>query len=202
MSSMPPYAAIVLAGGAATRLGGVDKPAVDVGGRTLLARTLDAVRGAASIVVVGPERALPADVRRVQEDPPGGGPVAAVAAGLRAQLADDVQAATDVVVVLACDMPFVDVAALERLVRELAERPDLGSVVYVDADGRRQYLAAAYRRAELLDAVAAVGDPHGASMRAVTASLTVAEIAAHPDLALDCDTWQDVERTRQILEDR
>jgi hypothetical protein len=39
-------------------------------------------------------------------------------------------------------------------------------------------------------------------MRAVVDRLTVAEIAAHPGLTLDCDTWEDVERTRQIMEDR
>ncbi|MGW0901366.1 NTP transferase domain-containing protein, partial [Streptomyces goshikiensis] len=36
------YDAIVLAGGAARRLGGVDKPALPVGARTLLDRVLDA----------------------------------------------------------------------------------------------------------------------------------------------------------------
>ena len=198
MSTSQPYAAIVLAGGAGTRLGGVDKAELEVGGATLLGRALAAVRGAADTVVVGPARDVPAGVTSVQEQPPGGGPVAAIAAALRAQPAQT----ADIAVVLACDMPFVDATAVERLVVDLVARPDADVVLYVDSDGRRQYLAAAYRRARLSDAIAAAGDPHGASMRSIVASLTVAPIAAHSDLTLDCDTWQDVERTRQIMEDR
>jgi len=193
------YAAIVLAGGAGSRLGGVDKAEIDVGGRTLIGRAISATGWAQATVVVGPYRDVPGDVLTTQEDPPGGGPVAAVAAGLGLLALDT---AVDVAVVLACDMPFVDSAAVHRLVRELAERPSVDAVMYVDSDGRRQYLAAAYRTAPLTDAIAAVGDPAGASMRSVVAGLTVDEIAAHPDLTLDCDTWQDVERTRRILEER
>jgi molybdopterin-guanine dinucleotide biosynthesis protein A len=121
-----------------------------------------------------------------------------VAAGLAA-LSDP---AAELVVVLACDMPFVDAASVDALVDALAASPGVDAVLYVDGDGRRQYLAAAYRRAPLEAAIRAEGDPSGVSMRAVVARLTVTEIAAHPDLTLDCDTWQDVERTRQILEDR
>jgi molybdopterin-guanine dinucleotide biosynthesis protein A len=195
---MPAYTAIVLAGGTGRRLGGVDKAEVEVGGSTLLTRALDATRTAAQTVVVGPAREVPSGVLRVQESPPGGGPVAAVIAGLRALPSLD----PDVVVVLACDMPFVDAGAVERLVNELADRPFVDAVLYADPDGKQQSLAAAYRRTRLAGAIAAAGDPHGAPMRSVLARLTIEEIAAHPDLTLDCDTWRDVERTRQIMEGR
>jgi molybdopterin-guanine dinucleotide biosynthesis protein A len=77
------YAVIVLAGGAAQRLGGRDKPALPVGGRPMLDRVLAAASGATRRIVVGPARAgVPADVIQVREEPPGGGPVAALAAGL------------------------------------------------------------------------------------------------------------------------
>jgi molybdopterin-guanine dinucleotide biosynthesis protein A len=99
-------------------------------------------------------------------------------------------------------MPLIDAAAVERLVEALVARPDVDAVMYVDATGRRQYLAAAYRRTALAEAIGSFDSAAGASMRAVVDGLTVAEIAAHPELTLDCDTWEDVERTRQILEDR
>jgi molybdopterin-guanine dinucleotide biosynthesis protein A len=80
---MSGYAAVILAGGAARRLGGVSKPMLPVGGRSMLARVLAAVPDARPRVVVGPpELALPPGVLRAQEQPPGGGPVAATAAGL------------------------------------------------------------------------------------------------------------------------
>ncbi|MCF3965483.1 NTP transferase domain-containing protein, partial [Streptomyces fuscigenes] len=47
-----PFDAVVLAGGAARRLGGADKPGVRVGGRTLLDRVLAACAGAGRTVVV------------------------------------------------------------------------------------------------------------------------------------------------------
>jgi molybdopterin-guanine dinucleotide biosynthesis protein A len=85
------FDAVVLAGGRARRLGGVSKPDVVVGGRRLLAHVLDAVgasgpSGAASrTVVVGPPGLdVPAGVVRTLEDPPDGGPVAGLSAGLAA----------------------------------------------------------------------------------------------------------------------
>lgn len=50
------FDAIVLAGGGAARLDGADKPALDIGGASLLERVLTAVADADRIVVVGPVR--------------------------------------------------------------------------------------------------------------------------------------------------
>ncbi|HWU31477.1 MAG TPA: NTP transferase domain-containing protein, partial [Marmoricola sp.] len=78
---MIPYSAIILAGAFSERLQ-ADKALADLGGKTLLQHVLDAVDDAASITVVGPERAIPNLVTWCQEEPAGGGPVAAFAAGL------------------------------------------------------------------------------------------------------------------------
>ena len=79
---MDGFAAVVLAGGAASRMGGADKPALPVGGRPMRDRVLAAVAAAAPRVLVGPSVLAPPDVRVTREEPPGGGPVAAVSAGL------------------------------------------------------------------------------------------------------------------------
>ncbi|BBA98779.1 putative molybdopterin-guanine dinucleotide biosynthesis protein [Actinacidiphila reveromycinica] len=76
------YDAVVPAGGAARRLGGTDKPALTVGGRQLLDRVLAACAAAGETVVVGPRRPTARPVRWAREEPPGGGPVPALAAGL------------------------------------------------------------------------------------------------------------------------
>ncbi|MBM0207341.1 nucleotidyltransferase family protein, partial [Micromonospora sp. STR1s_5] len=65
---MGTYAAVVLAGGAARRMGGVDKPALPVGGRPMRDRVLAAVTDATPRVVVGATHAVPAGVRVVRED--------------------------------------------------------------------------------------------------------------------------------------
>ncbi|MEV0607690.1 NTP transferase domain-containing protein [Polymorphospora rubra] len=79
---MDRYAVVLLAGGAARRMAGVDKPAVPVGGRPMRERVLAAVADAYPRIVVGPPDGLPAGVLTAREDPPGSGPVAALAAGL------------------------------------------------------------------------------------------------------------------------
>ena len=91
--------AVVLAGGRATRLGGVAKPLVTVRGRTMLEAALAATAGAVQVVVVG-DVPVPASVLRTREDPPHGGPAAGLAAGLRAL--EEPAAWT---VVLASDLP-------------------------------------------------------------------------------------------------
>src|SRR3954465_16095737 len=100
MDPLPPYTAVVLAGGKAARLGGQAKPQLEVGGRPMLATVLAAVADASARVVVGPAQPVPGGVVLVREHPPGGGPVAALRAGLESVTAD-------VVVVLAGDLPFL-----------------------------------------------------------------------------------------------
>ncbi|MET7948175.1 NTP transferase domain-containing protein [Micromonospora sp. NPDC005324] len=168
------YAAVVLAGGAARRMGGVDKPALPVGGRPMRDRVLVAVSDATPRVLVGAADSVPAGVRVVREDPPGGGPVAAAAAGL-ALLDPDVS----LVALLAADLPLLTPAAIGDLLKHLdretpdTEQPGGGSApapparsgsapappahsgpagergpdgaCFVDGDGRRQSLCGVWR---------------------------------------------------------
>jgi molybdopterin-guanine dinucleotide biosynthesis protein A len=89
------YDAVVAAGGAARRLGGTDKPAVSVGGHMLLDRVLAACVDARESVVVGPRRPTARPVRWAHEEPPGGGPLPALAAGLAALDGDSGRDGTD-----------------------------------------------------------------------------------------------------------
>ncbi|MEU7857291.1 DUF6457 domain-containing protein [Nonomuraea sp. NPDC049141] len=53
------YDAIILAGGQARRLGGLDKPGLSVGARAMIESVVLAASGARTVIVVGPERPLP-----------------------------------------------------------------------------------------------------------------------------------------------
>ncbi|MBM7775393.1 molybdopterin-guanine dinucleotide biosynthesis protein A [Actinokineospora baliensis] len=129
------WAAVILAGGKATRMGGIDKPALVVGGSTLLDRAITAVAHADEIVVVGPPRPTVHPVRWTREPEPGSGPVAALAAGLEFVTADTT-------VLLAADLLAISRATVDRL---RAEAPAL----LVDADGRDQWLLGAWPTAPL-----------------------------------------------------
>jgi molybdopterin-guanine dinucleotide biosynthesis protein A len=180
-----PAAAIVLAGGRGSRMGGRDKPALGLHGSTLLQIALDAV-GRCPVVVVGPPRELPDGVRSVLEDPPGAGPAAAVAAGLAA-LPDG--HADGLVAVLAADLPGITAATIGRLCAAAAAEP--AGALLVDASGRRQNLTGVWRYSALRAAVAARPDWAGRSLRELLAPLTAREIAGEERETADVDTPAD-----------
>lgn len=183
-----PYTAVVLAGGKAARLGGQAKPQLQVGGRSMLETVLAAVADAEQRIVVGPPQPLPPGVRRVREQPPGGGPVAALRAGLA-------EVSTDVVALLAGDLPFLTAALVVELRARLAD----DGVLVVDEGGRDQYLLGVWRTASLRAATADVRGP--TSLRRVMAPLVIARHrpaheAASPPPWTDCDTPADLARAR------
>lgn len=192
---MTGYDAIVLAGGAASRLGGVDKPALRVGGVALLDRVLAAVLAAERRIVVGPiEAAAGADVI-TREDPPGGGPVAAIAAGLAL-----VDAAF--VVLLAADLPFVTNSTVDSLLAAVVL--DVDVAVLIDDDGRDQLLIAAWRTEALRTRLEVIGYPAGLPVHRLFDKAAIARVPAptdpaHPPPWLDCDTDDDLRRARKWI---
>lgn len=181
-----PFDALVLAGGAARRMGGVDKTALQVGDRTLLDRVLAALDGAASVVVVGPSRPVAREVVWAREDPPGSGPVAALRAGLG-------RVSSPYVVLLAADLPFLSAEVVDALL--LAVRAD--GALLVDDTGRDQYLCSAWRTDSLRRADLTV-DRLGAVVQGLdVARLDVAVAPGAPGPWTDCDTPQDLERARR-----
>ncbi|GHH91305.1 NTP transferase domain-containing protein [Streptomyces capillispiralis] len=185
------YDAVVLAGGAARRLGGADKPGVRVGGRALLDRVLTACADARTTVVVAAPRPTARPVVWAREDPPGGGPLAALGAGLRHTTADRV-------LLLSADLPFLDRRTAGALLTSLG-RGTADGVLLTDSDGRDQPLVAAYRtaslRRELTALTARHGDLTGLPLRRLTAALDLTRLS-DPVASFDCDTWDDIATAR------
>lgn len=184
-------AAIVLAGGRASRLDGAAKPLLEVGGRTLLDRAVAAVAGCAPIVVVGPHAPVNGEVVWTRETPEFGGPVAGIAAGLALLERAEVY-------VLAADLPNA-----EHAVALLRQHPPLSpgddGVCLSDTAGRMQWLIGRYRTDALRAAAAALPDGgRDASIRSLLAGLTITALPAG-DLATDVDTWDDLERARATI---
>ncbi|WP_036504387.1 NTP transferase domain-containing protein [Nocardia aobensis] len=179
--------AIVLAGGRATRMGGVDKPAIAVGGRAMLTVALDAVADCVRTVVVGPHRPeLAPEIRQVQEVPAGAGPVAAVACAVRALEECDFPA--DLVVVLAADLPFLTAAVIGELIGH-ATTSDADAVFATDESGRPQYLVGVWRRTALLSALRQLDSVTNQPMKALVPVDTL--MVTLPGIT-DCDTPEQV----------
>ncbi|GIG20812.1 hypothetical protein Cch01nite_15360 [Cellulomonas chitinilytica] len=223
--ALPPFDAIVLAGGRGRRLGdvveGTVKPEVLVGGVALVDHVLAAVAGARRVVLVAPPQVARPGVLTVLEDPPDGGPVAGVAAGLTAlrSLPDEAppapdagpmppddaspgespgaSRAPDLVVVLACDVPHAARAVPSLLAA--ANAPDVDGARLVASDGRPQHLVAAYRHDALAAALAALPSVRDVAVRRLVEPLRLADVPDTTDAAADADTWDDVARLDAAL---
>ncbi len=179
------YAAVVLAGGTAARLDGLDKAGVEYAGRTLLEHALDAASGAAETVVVGEQVPTSRPVTFTREDPPYGGPAAGLLAGRDALAVTPAR-----LLVLAVDMPRVGAGTVARLV-EAAVGHD--GAFLTDGDGRRQL--AGVVDVPALDRVRP-DDTHGLPLHRLLASLDLVQVAPDGDEAADVDTWADLRDLR------
>lgn len=192
----PRIGAILLAGGRASRVGGATKPLFMVGGRTLLAAAVDAAAeaGARPITVVAPVLDPGLRVDWVREDPPFGGPAAAVVAALASWPAN---ADPDWTLLLACDLPGVGAAVRRLLAGMVRLPPGSDGLCLADREGRPQWLTGLYRTRALRAAALAL--PAGGRDRPVRALIDPLQItvdAAPDNLTLDVDTWQDLDEAR------
>lgn len=156
---MTRVAGLVLTGGTSRRLG-VDKATLVLDGETLAVRAARLLTDRCDRVFeVGPGlTGLPA----VRESPAGAGPLAALVAGANALA---IGGAVESVVVLACDLPWV-----EPVLDALVAGPLAGAAIPVDEHGRRQYVCARYGPTALVRATALVAAGEH-SLRAVVDAL-------------------------------
>ncbi len=162
-------AGLVLTGGLSTRMG-KDKSMLLAGGISFAERVASVLSAAASpCLEVGPQRSsLPA----VQEEPQGQGPLVAIVAGWKALVS---LGHTGPVLVVACDLPFLEL----RLLEILRDWPVAGSVVPI-MNGRPQTLCARYCPDDLHLAAGLVG----AGARAMYQLVDKAQVTF-----LDEQTW-------------
>jgi molybdopterin-guanine dinucleotide biosynthesis protein A len=188
--SRPSFAAVILAGGTATRLSGTSKSALELDGRTLLQHALKAVRHASPRIVVGDPVDVDLASTFVREDPAYGGPAAALLTGVEQIGQDDHE--VELVLVLAVDMPRVTRATVDRL---LSAAQGNDGAALVDTRGRRQLaMALDVRR---LRSVAPPADTwHGLPIRVLLADLDLSPVQPIGDEGRDVDTWADLNDLR------
>ena len=140
---------VILAGGKATRMGGVDKGLVTVGGRPMVAWVIDALRPQVSDVLINANRSR----ERYDEfacavvddgDDDFRGPLAGMASGMRA-------ARTPYIAVVPCDSPLIGDELIQRL---YAAAESSGSPIAAAHDGERLQPVFAMLSCDLLDDLA------------------------------------------------
>lgn len=154
------FTAVVLAGGRARRMGGVDKTRLAVGDRSMFRCVVDAVEPLVAEIVVAcgdPARAADFGPWRTAADlRPDLGPLAGIRAGLGASR-------TPWIFAVAADMPLLDTAFVRRI---LAAAGDPWRAVVPRRGDKREPLHAAYHTAliPLVDRHLAAGHLQPASL--------------------------------------
>lgn len=173
--------AVVLAGGASSRFGS-DKLVARVDQQSLLDHALAALPRELAVVVVGPERPTVRSVTFTREQPPGGGPAAALVAGLRTAL----ESGPEAILALPGDAPAAGQAAASLLAALVGQEAAIG----IDALGQLQplQLALSPRAARQLVALAGPDGAAGQSARRLVTTLDPVRVPLDPDCAYDVDT--------------
>jgi len=219
VAPIPDFDAVILAGGAAARMGGTDKPGLEVGGQSLLVTVVRAAAAAGSgrLIVVGPERggavgraliaaaaSAPGGVTTVRESPAGGGPVPALRRGLA-------EARATWVAALAADLPFITGRWLSALLSAAQSARGSGAVL-ADDGGRPQWLAGCWHVPSLRAALADYqGESLGGVLRPLRPALlgpgttefatVLAELGSAARLPwLDCDDPAQLAAARAIAD--
>ncbi|MEY4968012.1 MAG: hypothetical protein RIQ73_711 [Actinomycetota bacterium] len=178
---------IVLSGGTSRRFGR-DKSQAKIAGKSLIAFILGSIPSEFKIVIVGQDPKIESSQYQcVLEEPIGGGPLAGFKAGLDAS-------ESELVALIATDMPFASGLVL-NLINSIRVHDD--AVMYVDAKGFKQPLAAVYRSKSVKRALADMGQLDGKSMRELVSHLMVHEIEMSHEIAqalMDIDTAADLEQ--------
>ncbi len=181
---------ILLTGGSSRRMGS-DKASLDFGNDTLLKFQLDQIPHGFLVIVVGESIEAGPELMFTREDPPGSGPVAAIAAGMAL-------VNSPVVLLLAVDAPF----ALPQLL-DLDLAPHANALIPRDQGGKVQYLAGIYRTDPLRCALERLGSPEGKSMRELISNLPNVELLAltveNAKYFIDVDTPADLATAREFM---
>jgi molybdopterin-guanine dinucleotide biosynthesis protein A len=125
----PDVSALILAGGKATRFGGIAKHLLVVDGETIFARQVRVLAPRVAEIIVSSAEDI-AGYRTVRDEVAGAGPLAGIAAGLAA-------ARTPWLLVVAGDMPYLDGDLIDHMIAAARASVDPRAADSLDAIGVR-----------------------------------------------------------------
>jgi molybdopterin-guanine dinucleotide biosynthesis protein A len=189
---------LILAGGQSARMG-EDKALIEVNHQPLLQRVCHVavtVSSAVYILTPWPERyqtIVPAHCQFIPESQPNQGPLVALANGLKTLN-------TDWVLLLACDLPFLDPTLLQQWIKLLDQVPQSTLAVVPYHASRWQPLCGFYRR-QCEGNLQRFIQQGGRSFQQWLPQIEVYSISIDPTqelMLLNCNTPTELERIRYI----
>jgi molybdopterin-guanine dinucleotide biosynthesis protein A len=164
---------------------------------TMLEVGLSALRrsGCAPLATVGGElRTVGSDaVAHLPDDHPGEGPLGGILTALR-------WSSQELVVVLACDMPFLIPEVIDALLGRIRSEPELDVVVGVVGD-REQPLTAVWRRTRSLEVLQRSFERGERAPRRILPELATGRIEIlTPEAVVDIDSAADIHRYAHLAE--
>ena len=182
--NVPMPDSIVVAGGKATRMGGLDKAMLPLGlsGKALIVDVIKSCQG--KVFIVGSPREIDAEcqelVNWVPDLNPGGGPAAGIWSGLGS-------ISTEYVFISAADQTLTD----ETVTRIVSAAQGNDGAWAIRADGNGQPLCACVRTALLRGLLESTQGINQSPLRLLS-SLNMVGVTVNPNQVVDFDTWQDV----------
>jgi len=182
--NVPMPDSIVVAGGKATRMGGLDKAMLPLGlsGKALIVDVIKSCQG--KVFIVGSSREIDAEsqelVNWVPDLNPGGGPAAGIWSGLGS-------ISTEYVFISAADQTLTD----ETVTRIVSAAQGNDGAWAIRADGNGQPLCACVRTALLRGLLESTQGINQSPLRLLS-SLNMVGVTVNPNQVVDFDTWQDV----------
>jgi molybdopterin-guanine dinucleotide biosynthesis protein A len=175
---------IVVAGGKATRMGGLDKAMLPIGlrGKSLLEDVIESCPG--KVFVVGYPRELSTEINNlvkwVPDLNPGGGPAAGIWSGLA-------RVTSEYVFVSAADQTL----SADTVSQLMSAAHGHQGAWAIRSDGSGQPLCAVVRTELLRELLAPTQGINQSPLRLLS-SLKMVGVEVNPDQVVDFDTWQDV----------
>ena len=177
---------IIVAGGKATRMGGLDKAMLPIGlrGKTLIEEVIESCPG--KVFVVGYPRELGTEyndlVTWVADLNPGGGPAAGIWSGLASVTSENV-------FISAADQTL----SAETVSQLIAKAHRNDGAWAIRSNGSGQPLCAVVRTELLRELLAPTQGINQSPLRLLS-TLSMVGVTVKPDQVIDFDTWQDVAR--------
>jgi len=177
----------IFVGGAGARMGGIAKGLMPTADGTTVVERLRAIldRLELRVVLVGERKEYePLGIEVVADQPPGVGPLGGLVGLLR-------RAQDSPVLALACDMPFLSSAIVERLLAQSPQAP----IIAPRRDGRWEPFCARYEPARVLPVAEAIATTSDRSLQRLLADVGAAELqlsSSESDELRDWDSPGDV----------